>query len=198
MELDGAGEAIAREREAVVEVARGLGAFEVLTARDDREREWMWEFRRVVSPALLSRSPGRINEDICIPRSRIPEMLDYLEALSQEFSLPVANFGHAGDGNIHVNILVDAGDPTHLERAERIVERVFRRTVEMGGTLSGEHGIGLTKRRFLSLEVGSTEMELMRALKRLFDPRGILNPGKIFPAEPTVETDAVPREEPAR
>lgn len=198
VELDGAGEAIAREREAVVEVARGLGAFEVLAARDDREREWMWEFRRVVSPALLSRSPGRINEDICIPRSRIPEMLDYLEALSREFSLPVANFGHAGDGNIHVNILVDAGDPTHLERAERMVERVFRRTVEMGGTLSGEHGIGLTKRRFLSLEVGSTEMELMRALKRLFDPRGILNPGKIFPAEPTVETDAVPQEEPAR
>jgi len=198
VELDGAREAIAREREAVVEVARGLEAFEVLMARDDREREWMWEFRRVVSPALLSQSPGRINEDICIPRSRIPEMPGYVKQLSEEFSLPVANFGHAGDGNIHVNILVDAGEPTHVERAEQIVERVFRRTVSMGGSLSGEHGIGLTKSRFLTLEVGRAELELMRRLKGLFDPRGILNPGKILPVEPGAETQARPQEEPAR
>jgi len=182
VELDGAREGIAREREAVLEVARGLGASSILTARDAAERDRMWEIRRVVSPALLSRSPGRINEDIVVPRSHIPEMLAFLAELSREFALPIANFGHAGDGNIHVNILIDTADPTHLERAEKIVGRLFHRTVEMGGTLSGEHGIGLTKKEYLPVELGHAELAFMRQLKQLLDPRGILNPGKIFPA----------------
>jgi glycolate oxidase len=196
VELDGPREGIAREREVVLEVARGLGASPILTARDARERDRMWELRRVVSPALLSRSPGRINEDIVIPRSRIPEMLTFLAGLSRDFALPIANFGHAGDGNIHVNVLIDTADPTHLERAEKIVDRLFRRTIEMGGTLSGEHGIGLTKKDYLPLELGHTELTLMRRLKHLLDPRGILNPGKIFPAERVTEPEAAPAEEP--
>jgi glycolate oxidase len=183
IEVDGGREQVETDIRRAVEVARAKGAIEIRQARTDAEREVFWAIRKQVSPSLYSASPDRVNEDICVPRSRIPETLDALADIARRHCLAVCNFAHAGDGNIHVNFLVDLSIPAQVKAAEEAVEEVFKATIAFGGTLSGEHGIGLTKRRFLGLEIAPAEMKLMREIKRIFDPRGILNPGKLFPEE---------------
>ncbi len=180
-ELDGHESGVLQDKECLRILAQRVGALEVREAVNSRERERLWDMRRAASSALLAESPRRINEDICVPRDKLAEMLSFLEKMSKDYDIPVANFGHAGDGNIHVNILVNEREPEQFTRAHRMVEEIFRQTVALGGTLSGEHGIGITKSEFLRMEVGERELKLMRDLKRLFDPKGILNPGKIFP-----------------
>ena len=121
-----------------------------------------------------------MNEDVAVPPSRIPELLDRIARIAEETDLVIANFGHAGDGNIHVNILYDPAVSGMQERAEKAAARVFDVALELEGTITGEHGVGITKIGFLEKQIGRTQLELMRGVKRVFDPNNILNPGKIF------------------
>ncbi len=180
IELDGAPSLITREAEKIAEICKKLRG-EVIMAEDTAAREKLWEARRAVSPALYHLKPAKINEDIVVPRSRITDMLRALRKLSQETGIKIVNFGHAGDGNIHVNLMVDRNNKEEFEKANEIVKEIFRITLELGGTISGEHGIGLTKLNYISMEIQPEELELMKKIKHAFDPNNILNPGKIFP-----------------
>lgn len=155
------------------------GAIDVLVAQDAAQREKMWEPRRMLSVTLSETAPRKISEDIVVPRSKIPTMLDGAKRIGEKHKLGLATYGHAGDGNLHVNILFDEGAQ---ERADRAVHEIMSLTVSLGGTISGEHGVGLTKREFLSLEHSEPLIALQKNVKKVFDPAGILNPGKIFPS----------------
>lgn len=180
IELDGHPSAIKEEAEKVVDICEHLGA-EVNVAEDEDAREKLWAARRVVSPALYHVNPTKINEDIVVPRSRIPEMLTRLRRLSEGSGIKIVNFGHAGDGNIHVNIMVNRENIEEYKKGLGLVARIFRDTLELGGTISGEHGVGLTKAGYIGMELPKPVMDIMKSIKRIFDPKNILNPGKIFP-----------------
>ncbi|MBM4128488.1 MAG: FAD-binding protein [Nitrospira sp.] len=180
IELDGHPTIIKEEAEKIVAICENFGA-EVSMAEDEDEREKLWTARRAISPALYHINPTKINEDIVVPRNRIPEMLKRLKKLSEESGIKIVNFGHAGDGNIHVNIMVDKKNEEEYRKGMGLVEHIFRDTLELGGTISGEHGIGLTKSAYIGMEISHQGIELMRAIKKVFDPKNILNPGKIFP-----------------
>jgi FAD/FMN-containing dehydrogenase len=134
-----------------------------------------------MSAAVGRIRPHKINEDIVVPRRRIPDYLDAMSGLEAESGLPIVCFGHLGDGNIHVNLMIDADDPVECERAERVKARIFEVAVELGGTISGEHGIGIMKSDFLPIALSAPTIEAMRKIKDALDPNGIMNPGKIFP-----------------
>ncbi|MCI5166876.1 MAG: FAD-binding protein [Candidatus Electrothrix sp. GM3_4] len=151
-------------------------------AESEEETQELWLARRSIAPACLSLRPHKIAEDVVVPRSRIPELVQFTEQLAQELNLIILTFGHAGDGNIHVNIMVDKQDEQEYNSGLKAKERLFERVLSMDGTLSGEHGVGITKSPFLSLELDETALSVMQRLKKLFDPHNILNPGKIFPA----------------
>ena len=153
-------------------------------ASDAQETEELWQARRSISPAVLSLRPHKISEDVVVPRAKIPELVAFLERLAAELNLLILSFGHAGDGNIHVNIMLDRSIEEEQQRGLEAKTRLFRFVLSLGGTLSGEHGIGITKADFLSLEINPPSLSLMRRLKQLFDPNNILNPGKIFPELP--------------
>ena len=180
IELDGAPSVIARDAEKVSEICRKLGG-EIIMAENELARMKLWEARRAISPALFHISPTKINEDIVVPRSRLAEMLGRLKMLSESTGIKIVNFGHAGDGNIHVNLMVDRAKKKEFEKAQKLVEEIFRITLELGGTISGEHGIGISKQGHISMEVQPAELELMKKIKEAFDPKNLLNPGKIFP-----------------
>jgi glycolate oxidase len=180
IEVDGSAETATRDALRVMSICEDNDAFDVKKAETDEEVDELWSVRRTISPALYAISKGKMNEDICVPRSNLTLMLEEIGKISEKYGLTIANFGHAGDGNIHVNILLDPSIPEEVERGEAAVEDIFRKTVELDGTLSGEHGIGNTKSKYLDIEIEPEQLELMRGLKSLFDPNGILNPGKIF------------------
>ncbi len=150
-------------------------------AASEAERQELWLARRSISPASFQLRPHKISEDVVVPRSHIPELVDFIEKLSRELNLFIFSFGHAGDGNIHINIMLDRNKEGEQNRAEMARSRLFQQVVAMHGTLSGEHGIGITKSAFLPLELDNETLTIMRGIKQLFDPQGILNPGKIFP-----------------
>ena len=141
----------------------------------------MWAARKALSPALRSLAPGKINEDVVVPVSRIPELVAGVQALSREHALPIVCFGHAGNGNLHVNLMYDPADPMQSTHAHAAMAQVFALTLSLGGTLSGEHGIGLAKREFMTRAIDAPTLDVMRQLKTVFDPDGILNPGKLLP-----------------
>jgi glycolate oxidase len=180
IEVDGSAETARRDALRVMSICEDNGAFEVNKAETEAERDNLWSVRRSISPALYAISKGKVNEDICVPRSNLTRMLEKIAEIGERYGLRIANFGHAGDGNIHVNILIDPSLPEELESAEAAAGDIFRETVNLGGTLSGEHGIGNTKSKYLNIEVKPRELKLMKDIKALFDPNGILNPGKIF------------------
>ena len=180
IELDGAPSVITKDAEKISGICGRLDG-EIIMAENEAAREKLWEARRAVSPALFHISPTKINEDIVVPRSRLPEMLRILKGLSESSGIRIVNFGHAGDGNIHVNLMVDRNNKNEYEKAVKLVEDIFRATLELGGTISGEHGVGLTKKNYISMEIRPDELELMKKIKAVFDPKNILNPGKIFP-----------------
>ncbi len=159
------------------------GALDVLVARDDVERRRLWQARRICSPSLREAHRHKIAEDIAVPRGAIPEMLRRVELIAARYELPVATFGHAGDGNLHVNFLCD--EDWHLAPVARRIdgarEALFTETVALRGTLSGEHGIGLSKMKYMSIEQSASLIDWQKRLKRLWDPRNLMNPGKIFP-----------------
>lgn len=156
---------------------------EVRQAGNDREVEDLWKARRSISPATFKLRPHKISEDVVVPRSKIHQLVDFTEKMSQELGIVILTFGHAGDGNIHVNIMVDKDNPLEDEKSREAKRRLFDHVMTLGGTLSGEHGIGITKAPFLSLELDETSLAIMEKIKTLFDPSNILNPGKIFSAK---------------
>lgn len=157
------------------------GALKVEIAQTKQEVSRLWQARKSINPALFQYAPHKLNEDIAVPRSRIPDMVRKIIELKNTSGLVIASYGHAGDGNIHVNIMLDKKDRAMLEKAEKVVEELFDYTLALGGTLSGEHGVGITKVPYIKKEIGSVELALMKKIKDVFDPKGILNPGKIFP-----------------
>ena len=179
IELDGHPRAVEAETGRVGEICTDLGA-DVRRAASEEEREMLWESRRAVSPALHKMDMLKINEDVVVPRDKLPAMLVYLAELSEDAGVPIVNFGHAGDGNLHVNIMASKDNPELAERAHGLVREMFVKVLELGGTISGEHGVGLTKAPYIDMEVGELELGLMRGVKKLFDPRGVMNPGKVF------------------
>jgi len=183
LEVDGPASSTAREADLLAEACRSSGALEVRRASDEKGRDELWKLRRSISPALRRVGAVKMNEDVVVPRSRLADMFDFLADLAARKRVTIVNFGHAGDGNVHVNIMISGADKDEYRRAEEAVEEVFRATVGMGGTITGEHGVGIVKSPYLEMEVGPMGISVMKRLKSCFDPNGILNPGKIFPEE---------------
>lgn len=179
LEVDGAGAACEAEMERVGEVCAEAGALDVLAAQDAARRERLWEARRMLSVATRMMARYKISEDVVVPRPRLPDLLRAVAAISEETGIRMLSYGHAGDGNLHVNLLWD--DASLVPKVEEALSRLFRAVVGMRGTLSGEHGIGSSKAPFLSLEQPDELIALQQRLKEVFDPRGLLNPCKIFP-----------------
>lgn len=142
----------------------------------------LWQARKALSPLLREIAPKKINEDVVVPVNTLPQFLHGLTQLSTHYHLQNVNFGHAGNGNIHVNLLINPDDANEVARAERCLDEIFDLVIKLRGTLSGEHGVGSEKRAFVNKEIDSVTLDLMRNIKQLFDPNNILNPGKLFPA----------------
>jgi glycolate oxidase len=188
LEQDGGDEQTARaDVERMAEVCRTLGASEVNVASSSAERDQLWQARRAVSAALGRLRPNKLGEDIVVPKSAIPEMIDSVREIAVRYGLTIPVFGHAGDGNLHPNILFDLRDPEEVRQVEFAARDIFRAAIRLGGTLSGEHGIGTLKREFLEEAQGSLAVGVSRAIKRALDPQGLLNPGKVFPSGRGVE-----------
>jgi len=180
--VDGNYEEIVRaEIDAIATIVKHEGADTVRTAATAEESLQLWEARRRVSPALAQRRPHKLGEDISVPRSRIVEMVQAVRAIAQRHQLPIPLFGHAGDGNLHPNILCDRRDKEEMQRVRLAALEIFEAAVELGGTLSGEHGIGLLKKQFMESALGPEAIDLMHRVKDAIDPLHIMNPGKIFP-----------------
>ena len=159
------------------------GIMEVRQAHNEKEVEELWKARRSISPATFKLRPHKIAEDVVVPKTKIPQLVDFTEKLSRELDIIILTFGHAGDGNIHVNIMLDKNDPVENRKGQTAKRRLFEYVLSLSGTLSGEHGIGITKAPFLGLEIDEASLALMRNIKNVFDPNNILNPGKIFSIE---------------
>ncbi|WP_425497811.1 FAD-binding oxidoreductase [Lysobacter arvi] len=181
IEADGDAQTLPHDMEALMRAADGDGLVSLDDAADEFARERLWAARKALSPSLRTLAPGKINEDVVVPVSRIPQLVDGVHALSREFDLPIVCFGHAGNGNLHVNLLYHPDDAAQTARAHAAMARVFALTLSLGGTLSGEHGIGLAKRDFMPQAIDAPTLAMMRAVKSAFDPDGILNPGKLLP-----------------
>jgi glycolate oxidase len=180
IELDGALDTVEKDAERIKKFCFSSDALDVMTAKTPAEAQTLWEARKALSPILYKLAPHKINEDIVVPINKIPDMVEVTQRIQRTSGLNVVSFGHAGDGNIHCNIMYDKSNGDELERAEKALKELFRETLRLGGTITGEHGVGITKKRFLPDEIGETQIELMRGIKAVFDPLNILNPGKIF------------------
>lgn len=183
IEVDGSQLLVEQQAEQLVAICREGGAREVRVAASEQERNEIWAARRAVSAAVVQIKPTKISEDITVPRSQIPAMARRLKEIANRYHLNLVIFGHAGDGNLHPNILCDEDDQEEMERVEQAVGELFQAAIDLGGTLSGEHGIGTMKAPYLKLETGEAGYDVMLALKRALDPKNILNPGKIFWSE---------------
>ena len=183
LEVDGLAELVAGEADRVEAACRDAGATELLRAKDDAERTELWRVRRELSPSLKMISPIKFNHDVVVPKGRVPELFELVERLRSQTRLRIPCFGHVGDGNIHVNIMVTPGDDDEMRRAHEAERVLFEGVVALEGSISGEHGIGFAKAPYVSLVLSPVEIALMKSIKRVFDPNNILNPGKIFPDE---------------
>jgi glycolate oxidase len=182
IETDGADEAyVLREIESAVNLCQETGALQVKVAKDEAERANLWKARRMVSPALARKAPNKLGEDITVPRSAIPEAIRGLKSISSKYGLPIVIFGHAGDGNLHPNILFDKRDPEQWKKVKQMASEEFTLAIELGGTISGEHGIGTLKRQYMEQALGPVSLEIQKRIKAALDPLNIFNPGKVFP-----------------
>lgn len=180
VDVDGAPEATLYEANVVREITARHGAVRVETAEAVADRERLWTARKAVSPALYTIAPNKLNHDICVPRSEMTCLLLWVDEQRPKTPLRLVCFGHIGEANMHVNIMY-GHEEREVAEAERLTGLLFRKVIDLGGTLTGEHGVGLKKMNYIGLEVPPRELGLMREIKRLFDPKGILNPGKMFP-----------------
>ncbi|WP_019589131.1 MULTISPECIES: FAD-binding oxidoreductase [unclassified Thioalkalivibrio] len=181
IESDGPAEIIETRTDGI-RGAAAEGALSVDVADTPEAMERLWQVRKALSPALRTIAPKKINEDVVVPVSRIPALIGGLEELAERHAIRIVNFGHAGNGNIHVNLLVNPDDPEEMQRAEVCLDEVFRLVLSLDGSLSGEHGVGLVKRPFVDRELDPAALTLMEGVRAVFDPDGILNPGKAPPA----------------
>jgi glycolate oxidase len=177
IEVDGEPNEVGHSLERVRQVVVQSGG----AVQEAENPEDLWAVRRYMSPAVGRIRPHKINEDIVVPRSRVGDYLEAMERLQAEFGLPIVSFGHVGDGNLHVNLMIDNSNQAERETAGTVKRRIFELAVEMGGTISGEHGIGIMKSEFLSLALTGASIDAMKRIKQALDPNNILNPGKIFP-----------------
>jgi len=181
VEVDAEASALDAACNAVLNAAQGPGLTDVLVAHDETQTDTLWAARKALSPALRSLAPKKINEDVVVPVSRLPELIAGVDVLARQHALRIVNFGHAGNGNIHVNLMIDPSDPVAANAAAHCLDDLFALVVSLHGTLSGEHGIGLAKRDYMPRAIDAHTLGLMRAIKTVFDPKGILNPGKLLP-----------------
>lgn len=180
IEVDGMPEAVEAEASRVAAACRKMMVDDFKIACDSEEADQLWKARRAVSPAISRVRPTKIGEDISVPRSAIPAMIREIRKIGERFNLPIVIFGHAGDGNLHPNILTDKRNKLEMERAEGAIRAIFEAAVCLGGTLSGEHGVGVAKQEFIAMDLSPQTVNFMKAVKKAVDPAGILNPGKIF------------------
>jgi glycolate oxidase len=183
IEADGMDEEVVlREIEAIASICRAGNARDVEVARTEQERAELWTARRSISPSLARRAPNKLGEDISVPRSAIPDAVAAIKEISRKHDIPIAIFGHAGDGNLHPNILFDKRDPAQVEKMKKAAGEIFGVSVALGGTLSGEHGVGNLKMPFLEQDIGPIFIDVMASIKQALDPKNILNPGKVVPS----------------
>ena len=180
METDGHPAAVADEAERMEAIARAHRAREVRLARDDAEAVRLASARRNAFAALARRRPTTILEDVTVPRSELARMVSFIARTAAEFNLQIGTFGHMGDGNLHPTFLADERDADEMARVHRALDAIVSRTLDLGGTITGEHGVGLAKKGWLRQQTGDRSLELMRQIKQTLDPAGLLNPGKIF------------------
>jgi len=178
--VDGSREEVEKNAQTIEGIIKENGGFDVVRAKSKEEEDKLWDVRRAISPSLKKYGTLKINEDVVVPRSRVPELIARVEEIGAKYNTFVANFGHAGDGNIHVNFLCDREDAAAVARAREAVGEIFRLSVDLGGTISGEHGIGYVKAQYLDYAIDPPTMEILKGIKKVFDPNGILNPGKMF------------------
>jgi len=181
IEVDGDRDLIEKQASRIHELIQPLGLVQFRAARDNAESEELWRVRRLVSPSLRDINPTKYNEDIVVPRSKVPDVIRTIEKIQQKYDIPIVNFGHAGDGNIHVNIMIDRDVPGMEEKAQAAIREVFQAALDLNGTMSGEHGVGLSKAPYIELELSPQQIAAMKAVKHALDPGNILNPGKMFP-----------------
>lgn len=178
--VDGSKEEVAANAQTIERIMAQNGGFDILRAQSKEEEDKLWDVRRAISPSLMKYGTLKINEDVVVPRSKVPELVARIEEIGKRHNTFVANFGHAGDGNIHVNFVVDRDSPDEIARARQCVSETFALSVELGGTISGEHGIGYVKSQYMHYAIDRPTLEIMKGIKKVFDPNGILNPGKMF------------------
>jgi D-lactate dehydrogenase len=183
IEADGDPDTVARELTALSDAVKGEGLVELRRAEDANEAAALWRARHSLSSAVKTIAPYKINEDVVVPMTRLAEALARFEELGAQYHVPIVSFGHAGNGNLHVNLMVHPDDADEMNRARACLSEIFKMVLALGGTLSGEHGIGFEKRNFVPLEIPPDTLALMQAIRRQFDPNGILNPGKALPDE---------------
>ncbi len=182
IETDGREEECARDAKAIMELLR-KSAIEIQSASSNEEREKLWKLRRSISPSLIRLASGRIHEDVAVPRGKIAALAREIDRVSEEAGLSIPVYGHAGDGNLHVVILFEAADSKQAETAEVVSKTIFRSALNLGGTITGEHGVGYAKRDILDWQLDGQVIGLSRKIKRIFDPQGVLNPSKLLPEQ---------------
>ena len=180
IEVDGDPDVLEGQAQRILRIIEPLGIVGTRVANTHEESEDIWKVRRSVSASLRKVNPNKFNEDIVVPRSKVPDMIRALEAIGQKYGVPIVNFGHAGDGNIHVNVMVDLKIPGMDKKSHDAIHDIFQAAVDLGGSLSGEHGIGIAKAPYLGMELDQAAISYMQTIKKALDPNGILNPGKIF------------------
>ncbi len=181
IEVDGKNKKeVDQEFEEVLKICKENKSKSLQVAQTQEGKDDLWKVRRSISASLLKIAPTKVNEDVCVPASKLPAMIEKIREISKKHQVRINNFGHAGDGNLHVTFMCDSRDTEQMERVEKAVDELFENTLKLGGTLSGEHGIGVTKSKYLEWEVGKEGIQLMRKIKAAFDPDNLINPGKIF------------------
>ena len=180
IEVDGDDDVVDKEIKQIDLLCNKYNTGQMLIAADDQEQGKLWAARRAISPALGRLKPTKINEDIVVPRTKVPSIIKRIRKIAEDFNLTIINFGHAGDGNIHVNIMTDKQDKDEYERAEKAVKEIFSAVLDLEGTISGEHGVGLTKSPYIRMEIEPVALRKMQEIKKIFDPNNIMNPSKIF------------------
>ena len=178
--VDGSKEEVAKNAKRIEQILSENGGFDVLRAKSKEDEDKLWDVRRAISPSLMKFGTLKINEDVVVPRSKVPELVAKVEQIGKKHNTFVANFGHAGDGNIHVNFMCNREDADSIRRARLCVSEAFQLSVDLGGTISGEHGIGYVKAPYMDYAIDKPTLEIMKGIKKVFDPNGILNPGKMF------------------